>query len=899
MTGAPMHIYLNRNAEGYKPLRILTARPVPVHFQSEAKKTVKILLDSGVIERVSGPTEWISPAFFVPKPNGSVRMVTDFSAINRFVARPVHPFSCPNDIIRGLKPSSRYFIKLDAVQGYHQIELDEISSALTTFLLPDGRYCYKRAPMGLNPSSDEWCARSDHALEGLDVLKIVDDILIQAETREAALSLLYEVLLRCRLHNITLSLAKIKMGTSVKFAGFIISDRGTLPDPEKTAAISAFPRPHDVSTVRSFLGLAQQLGFFVPDISHMSEPLRQLLKKFVVFDWRPEHEQAFQTIKSALTSDLIVATYDPSRKTDLLTDASRLNGLGYALVQYDDRDRIRLIQCGSRSLLPAETRYATIELECLAIQWAARHCRHYLLGGKPFSVITDHRPLLGIFSKPLSEIQNGRLLRFREKLADFCFTIKWVAGKTHLIADALSRSPAFSPAEDDDIIKPSTTFINAVSSISIDPALHAMIECAKSDENYQKLLHTFRTNLQMKNLPPDHPARAYRNVWDHISIYEDCLLIYDGTRVVVPLGYRIVVLNALHIAHAGIVKTKKLAAQSYFWPGMNSDLSRLIDTCESCQKVRPSQGHEPLQLYPQPDAPMTDVSLDLFHSHMGDFLIMVDRYSNFPFVARLRSTETRAITQQLEIWFIDWGYPRFCTTDGAGQFRHEFGIFCNEHFIKHTLSSAYNPRSNGLAEAGVKSIKHLISKLSSYNELSRAIMHWRNIPLTIGDASPAELFLGRQQRRLLPSLPILPASSSSFSHIPQRIRIPPLEKPLRSLHIFNVGDRVRLQDPITKLWDKIGIIHDIRDNNRSYHVKCHDSDRLYLRNRVFLKALIEKDSFLSQQRLQSQQRTAMTEVDTHIHPYTRIQTQQPTLVLPPVLRRGTRTREPVRLYPLL
>ena len=200
--------------------------------------------------------------------------------------------------------------------------------------------------MGLNPSSDEWCARSDHALLGLPVLKIVDDILIQSiDKASALLLLLQEVLLRCRKHNITLSLKKIKLGTSVQFAGFIITDKGVYPNPEKTAAIADFPQPTDVSTVRRFLGMANQLGFFLPDLAHMTDPLRQLLKKHVVFDWRPEHSEAFKTIKAALTSDLVVAPYNPLRDTALLTDASHLHGLGYALIQYDENKILRLVQC--------------------------------------------------------------------------------------------------------------------------------------------------------------------------------------------------------------------------------------------------------------------------------------------------------------------------------------------------------------------------------------------------------------------------------------------------------------------------------------------------------------------------------------------------------------------------
>eukprot|EP00094_Tigriopus_californicus_P013999 TCALIF_13555-PA protein Name:"Similar to pol Retrovirus-related Pol polyprotein from transposon 17.6 (Drosophila melanogaster)" AED:0.32 eAED:0.33 QI:0/0/0/0.66/1/1/3/0/261 len=86
------------------------------------------------------------------------------------------------------------------------------------------------------------------------------------------------------------------------------------------------------------------------------------------------------------------------------------------------------------------------ELELCAVWWAAEKCDYYLRGIHEFKVITDHRPLVGLFKKPLASITNGRLQRLREKLNHYNFDCIWVAGKTHLIADALSRTPLF-PAD--------------------------------------------------------------------------------------------------------------------------------------------------------------------------------------------------------------------------------------------------------------------------------------------------------------------------------------------------------------------------------------------------------------------------------------------------------------------
>ena len=148
LTGVPMTINLKEGASIY-PKRVCTARQVPLHLQEDAEALVQQLLDGGVIVPVHEPTEWISPAHFVPKPAGSgVRLVTDYTQLNKYVQRPVHPFPSTQDIIRNIKPTDVVFAKMDAVQGYFQIPLQEESSLLTTFLLPSGRYRYTRAPYG-------------------------------------------------------------------------------------------------------------------------------------------------------------------------------------------------------------------------------------------------------------------------------------------------------------------------------------------------------------------------------------------------------------------------------------------------------------------------------------------------------------------------------------------------------------------------------------------------------------------------------------------------------------------------------------------------------------------------------------------------------------------------------
>ena len=102
----------------------------------------------------------------------------------------------------------------------------------------------------------------------------------------------------------------------------------------KVAAIANYPVPRDQSELRSFLGLAQQLGSLIPDLSQATVPLRSLLKSDTEYIGSPEIIEAFTQVKSILTSNLVVHPFDPELETVLITDTSQLHGLGYLLMQY-------------------------------------------------------------------------------------------------------------------------------------------------------------------------------------------------------------------------------------------------------------------------------------------------------------------------------------------------------------------------------------------------------------------------------------------------------------------------------------------------------------------------------------------------------------------------------------
>ena len=130
------------------------------------KKEIESLLAQGIIEEVSGATPWLHPIVVVPKKNTTdIRMCVDLTKLNRYVRRPTNPQLTPWEVIRNIPKGTKHYAVFDALKGYHQVELDEESRALTTFMTPFGRYRYRRMPMGLSSAGDVFTLKYGNAVD--------------------------------------------------------------------------------------------------------------------------------------------------------------------------------------------------------------------------------------------------------------------------------------------------------------------------------------------------------------------------------------------------------------------------------------------------------------------------------------------------------------------------------------------------------------------------------------------------------------------------------------------------------------------------------------------------------------------------------------------------------------
>ena len=175
--------------------------------------------------------------------------------------------------------------------------------------------------------------------------------------------------------------------------GHLLTSTGVWVDPMKVKAIAEMPRPNNKKAVERLLGTVQYLSRFLPKLSDVAKPLRQLTEKEVVFTWQQQQEHAFTLIKDLVTSSPVLKYYNIKEEVTLQCDASE-TGIGAALLQAGQP-----VAYTSRALTNTEQQYTQIEKECMAIVYASEKFNQYILGRDVITVETDHKPLIPIFKK--------------------------------------------------------------------------------------------------------------------------------------------------------------------------------------------------------------------------------------------------------------------------------------------------------------------------------------------------------------------------------------------------------------------------------------------------------------------------------------------------------------------
>ena len=430
------------------PLRQPYRRQNPA-VRREEMAQVQQMLASDVIRPSNSP--WASPVVMVKKKDGSLRFCVDFRQLNAATVKDPHPLPRIDDLLDALH-RARWFSTLDLKSGYWQVLIMERDKEKTGFCTSSGQlYEFNQVPFGLCNAPATFSRLMDHVLSGLHLetcLFYLDDIIVFSSTWEEHLARLRQVFERLRHAKLKLGAEKCTFAAKeVSYLGHRVTEEGLLPDPVLLAAIREIPPPKIAIEFRSFLGLDGYYRLYVKNFAAIAGPLHALTRKDAVFHWSADCQDAFDRLKTLLTTSPITAFPDFSQPFRLYTDTSTA-GLGAILAQVRE-GKERIICCAPRSLNQAEKAYPATKLECLAIVWAVAKFRPYLMA-LPFEVYTDHYAL-----QWLKTMRTGSALlhRWSATLEEYDFSVKHRPGKSQTHVDGLSRLPVNPPPPEDVLLQ--------------------------------------------------------------------------------------------------------------------------------------------------------------------------------------------------------------------------------------------------------------------------------------------------------------------------------------------------------------------------------------------------------------------------------------------------------------
>lgn len=331
-------------------------RRIPIPLEERVSKKLQELEQLDIIEKVSGYSEWISPMVIESKDKEDIRLCIDMRQANKAIRREHYPIPTIETLFTRIR-GSKLFSKLDLSKAFHQVELLEKSRAITTFITSKGLYRYKRLMFGMNCAPEMFQKLMEVILADLTgVFVFIDDILIFGRNEQIHQNNLSNVLKRLKHFDVLLNHQKCIFGVKeIEFLGFKLSENGLDITESKLKAVKQFRKPKDVSELRSFFGLVNFVGKFVPHLATENASLRKLLKKGVTFVWEKEQQESFEKIKNLLATKETLGFYDPSLPTRLIVDASPV-GLGAVLIQLQNGNP-RIINFASKSLSDVEKRY--------------------------------------------------------------------------------------------------------------------------------------------------------------------------------------------------------------------------------------------------------------------------------------------------------------------------------------------------------------------------------------------------------------------------------------------------------------------------------------------------------------------------------------------------------------
>lgn len=703
------------------------SRRLSVLVEKEVRNEFSKMTQAGICRPSS--SQWASPLVVVHKDN-KMRIVGDYRRLNAKTKADRYPLPHLFDSTNNLN-NKTVFSCVDLVRAFHNIPVFPKHVCKTAVISPIGLYEYLRMPFGLKNAPATFQRFMNSIVGDLPfIFCYLDDILVYSTNPEEHANHLQILFQRLEKYGLSLNINKSKFFVQEvdDFLGHKITPSGFQPTTHRIEFFKTMKKPRTIAALRRVLGLWNFYRRFTQKAADLLAPLNDILKGHTrkndntLIQWSDNLSIVFEQAKKAFSEYTLLHFPQHNSKLLLTCDASSVacGAVLEQMVSEDGKTERQPLGFYSAKFSSSQLNWATYDKELYAIYSAVEHF-HNLIDGHELLILTDHHPLIHMFTTK-KRIKLERRSRWIEFISQYSTDIQHISGKLNIVADALSR--------------PVTCAIQA----EVTPEIIA--EAQQKDEETKQL----RSNGYREQVLRD----VYFNNSNNQSIF--CSVFKEINRPVIPKVLRFKLFQQIHnLAHPGVKSTTQLLSSKFFWPDMKKDIRNWCRTCGKCQRVKITKHtHAPLQSFPDSDR-FEHVHIDIVVLEYSEgyryLCTFADRTTRWLEAIPLKDISAETVCKTFyEQWVSRYGVPLRITSDRGAQFTSQlFNELCSLLGSSHITTTAYNPKANGLLERCHRRLKEALKAHGKnwVRNLPTVLLGLRASPRDQSGISCAELTFGR------------------------------------------------------------------------------------------------------------------------------------------------------------